>query len=140
MAYGGYLLKIGNYKINAKKYIKFNSYSVYPNMQDLEPWTDSNGLLHRNPVELKAVKVEFETPAGLTNAEFAEFMKNIRGQYVSAKGRTVYFTAYVPEYDDYVTQYGYVADFQPSIYGIKGNTIIYNAIKFSVIGGVYHGK
>lgn len=139
MAYGGYLLKIGDYKIDAKKYIKFDSYSPYVNMQDLEPWTDSNGYLHRKPVKLKVAKIEFETPAGLTNTEFAEFMKNIRKQYTDANGRQCYFTAYIPEYDDYVTQFGYIADFQPNIYGIKNEEIIYDAIKFSVIGGVYHG-
>lgn len=34
------------------------------NMQDVDDYTDANGYLHRNAVELK---VEFETRAMLTN-------------------------------------------------------------------------
>ena len=36
-------------------------------MQDVDDYTDANGYLHRNAVELKALKVEFETRAMLTN-------------------------------------------------------------------------
>lgn len=135
MAYSGWLLKIGNYEV-PMKYMKAESYSPYVNMQDIDPWTDANGYLHRNAVDLKALKVEFETPAMLTNTQFAEFMSNIRGQFTDAKSRRCIITAYIPEYDDYVTQTGYMADFQPTIYGTYGGVIHYNSIKFSFIGGV----
>ena len=49
MAYSGFLLKIGNYTF-PQKYIKAESYSAYVNMQDLDPWTDANGYLHREAV------------------------------------------------------------------------------------------
>lgn len=135
MAYGGYLLKIGNYTF-PHKYIKSDSYSAYVNMQDIEPWTDANGYLHRNPVNLKAFKVEFETPAMLTDTEFTEIMTNISANYISIAGKTAKVTVYVPEYDNYVTQTAYLADFTPKIYGIFDNVVKYNPIRFAFIGGL----
>lgn len=136
MGYQGYLIKIGNYKIPANKYIRANSYSPYVNMQDLEPWTDANGYLHRNSVELKALKVEFETPAMLTNITFEELMSNIRANYTDKTARECIVTAYIPEYNDYVTQKCYLADFAPTIYSNSGGIIRYNPIRFAFIGGL----
>lgn len=138
MAYQGYLIKIGGY-IFPHKYIKADSYSAYVNMQDVEPWTDGNGYLHRNPVDLKAFKVEFETPAMLTNKEFTQIMANISSNYTSSSGRIASITAYIPEYDDYVTQLAYLADFTPQIYGIWDGVIKYNPIRFAFIGGLADG-
>ena len=71
MAYSGWLLKIGDYTV-PNSIMKAESYSPYVNMQDLDPWTDTNGFVHRNAVKLKALKVEFETKAMLTDKEFEE--------------------------------------------------------------------
>lgn len=139
MAYSGFLIKIGDYTIPANKFIKAESYSPYVNMQDLDDWPDANGFLHREAVELKALKVEFETPAMLTNTELTELMTNIKANFTNAKGRECMITAYIPEYDDYVTQLGYMADFQPQIYGTYGGVIHYNPIRLAFIGGVYNG-
>lgn len=136
MAYLGYLVKVGDYKIPANKFIKAESYSVYVNMQDIDPWTDAEGYLHREPVELKALKVEFETPAMLTNIEFSEFIRNIRNNYKNPTARGCEITAYIPEYDDYVTQYGYLADFTPQMYSATPTEIRYNPVRFAFIGGV----
>lgn len=87
MAYSGWLLKIGNYTVDEGRFIKAESYSAYANMQALDPWTDVNGYEHINAVDLKALKVEFETPAMLTNADFAELMRNINANYTDPKGR-----------------------------------------------------
>lgn len=135
MAYSGFLLKIGDW-VFPESLMAANSYSPYVNMQDVDPWTDENGELHRNPIELKALKVEFETKNMLTSTQFAEIMQNIRANYVSEKGRSCFITAYIPEYDDYVTQYGYLADFQPQIYTTGGGVVKYNSIRFAFIGGV----
>lgn len=139
MAYAGYLIKVGDYEIPSDKYIKAGSYIPYVNMQALDPYTDANGYEHIEAVELKALKVEFDTPAMLTNTEFAELMANIRANYTEPKSRKCIVTAYIPEYDDYVTQTAYMADFKPTIYNIDGNVIHYNAIRMAFIGGVYDG-
>lgn len=139
MAYNGWLIKVGDYIIPAKKYIGAGTYSAYVNMQDLAPWADANGYLHRNAIELKASKVEFETPAMLTNLDFSELMRNISKNYTKPKAREFIFTAYIPEYDDYVTQTGYLADFTPQMYGNYWGIIHYNPIRLAFIGGVYTG-
>ena len=136
MAYKGYLIKVGNYTIPTDKFIKADSYKPYANMQDLDPWTDANGYLHRNAVELKAIKVEFETPPMLTNVTFEELMSNIRKNYTNATSRECMVTAYIPEYDDYVTQKCYLADFTPQIYGNYGGVLHYNSVRFAFIGGL----
>ena len=135
MAYSGFLIKIGNYEI-PQKYIKAESYSAYVNMQDLDPWTDANGYLHRTAVELNALKVEFETPAMMTNTVLSSFLSNIRQNFTNPTSRECIITAYIPEYDSYVTQTGYMADFTPQMYGTYGGVIHYNSIRFAFIGGV----
>lgn len=139
MAYSGWLIKIGDYTIPANKFIKAESYSAYVNMQDLDPWTDANGYVHRTAVELKAMKIEFETPALLTNKDFSELMGNIRSNYTVPRARQFLLTAYIPEYDDYMTQTAYMADFTPQIYGNYGGVIRYNPIRLAFIGGIYNG-
>lgn len=136
MAYEGYLLKVGAYKVPADKYIAADTYTVATRMQDVDPWTDADGYLHRNAVSLKAITVEFETPAMLTDTEFEKFMSNVRKNYISAKERSLNITAFIPETGVYVTQKAYLADITPSIYGTYDGTIKYNPIKFSFVGGV----
>lgn len=135
MAYNGYLLKIGNY-IFPHEYIKADTYVPYLNMQDLDPWTDANGYLHRTAVELKAFKIEFETLPMLTNTQLTGIMRGFLNNYVSEVARTFDVTAYIPETDTYITQRAYLADFQPQIYGIFDNVIKYEPIRFAIIGGV----
>lgn len=135
MAYAGYLIKIGTYTIPLSL-IKADSYYAYVNMQDYEPWTDATGHLHRDAVELKALKVEFDTKAMLDNTQFATLMNNIKAQYTNENGRECDITAYIPEKDDYVTQRGYMADFKPQIYYADGSKIQYDPCRLAFIGGV----
>lgn len=135
MAYSGYLLKIGDYTV-PHKFIRADTYSPYDNMQDIDDYTDANGELHRNAVDLKAIKVEFETPAMLTNKDLTEFLNNIKANFIDAKSRSVMITAYIPFEDDYVTQKGYMVDITPRMYGIFNDVIKYNPIRFAFVGGV----
>lgn len=138
MSYKNYLVKFGDYTIPAGKFIKAESYSAYVNMQDIDPWTDGNGYLHRKAIKLKALKIEFETRAMLTNKDLSEFMRNIRRNYTDEVGREGIITAYIPEYDDYITQKSYLADFSPQIYGTYNGTVFYNPIRLAFVGGVYN--
>ena len=108
-------------------------------MQDLEPWTDANGYDHREAVDLKALKVEFETSAMLTNNAFTELKTNISKNFTVPKTRQCMVTAYIPEYDDYVTQTAYLADFTPQMYGTYNGVIHYKPVRLVFIGGVYSG-
>lgn len=138
MAYSGWLLKIGDYKF-PQKYIKAGSYQAYVNMQDVDDYTDADGYLHRNAVELKALKVEFETVPMITNIEFTKIVNNLKKNFSIQRARQCMITAYIPEYDDYKTQTGYMADFTPQVYGTYGGVIHYNPIRFAFIGGVHNG-
>lgn len=139
MAYSGWLIKVGNYIIPANKFIRADSYSAYTNMQGLDSYTDANGFLHINALELKAIKIEFETPAMLTNEELSELMSNIRANYTNERERKSIVTAYIPEYDRYITQSCYLSDFTPQIYGNYNGIIHYNPIRIAFIGGVFDG-
>lgn len=139
MAFEGYLIKVGNYEIPTDKFIKAGTYSPYVNMQVLDTYTDGDGFQHIEAVDLKAFKIEFDTPAMLTNVEFAELMSNIMSNFIESKSQKCLVTAYIPIYDDYVTQTAYLANVKPSIYNIDGNVIHYNSIRLAFIGGVYNG-
>lgn len=134
MAYQGYLIKVGNYEISMKKFIKAESYTVYRSITDYDSTRDANGYLVRNALDHQPNKVEFETPAMLTNKEFAELMRNISNQYTVPKERKASVTLYIPELDDYVTQDMYMPDIKPTIYGSYGNELHYNSIRLSFIG------
>jgi hypothetical protein len=135
MAYDNYLVKIGEYTVPSE-FIRAESYSAYVNMQDVDPWTDADGYVQRNAVELKALKVEFETPPMMTRNKLNSFLINIKNNYISSKERTFNVTAYIPEYDGYITQKAYLADFTPVIYGIIDGVIQYQPIRMAIIGGV----
>lgn len=135
MAYKGYLLKIGNYTF-PHEYIQADTYSAYVNMQDVDPWTDGDCLLHRNAVELKALKVEFNLVPQLTNAQLSKIMGQIKANYTNEQARECMVTAYIPELDDYVTQKSYRVDIKPQIYGIFDGVIKYDEIRVAIVGGV----
>ena len=135
MAFQGYLVKVGDYII-PYKYIKFDSYSVFMSITDLDSYRDAYGELHRNALDHKPNKCEFETPAMLTNDEFATLMTNIRSNYTVASERKANVTLYIPETDSYVTQEMYMPDIKPSIYRYNKHTgkLQYNAIRLAFIG------
>lgn len=137
--YSGWLVKIGDYIIPTNKFIKADSYKASAFMQDVDAWTDANGFIHRNAVQLKALKVEFETPAMMTDEQFAEFMYNIDQNIIDKIGNECYITAFIPRYNQYFTQRGYIADIEPQIYGNYDGVIRYDPVRFAFIGGVFDG-
>lgn len=156
--YAGWLVKIGDYTIPGR-FIRADNYFAQAIMQDVDPWTDANGYVHRNAVKLKALKVEFETPAMLTDDDIAEFLYHISenvitngkptinpdGSFYDEGGNECYITAFVQRYNKYYTQRGYIVDITPQIYGnyeknSYGNKILRcDPIRFAFIGGVYDG-
>lgn len=134
MAYSGFLIKVGNYKIPANKYIAASSYTVTRNVQDLDSYRDANGELHRTALEHYVHKVEFETPALLTNTDIAELFSSIRKNYVNEAERKVLATVYVPEFDTYESQYMYMSDPSFPIYSNANGVIKYNPIRIALIG------
>lgn len=134
MAYEGYLIKVGGYTISSKKFIRAESYTTSMKIQDLDSYRDADGVLHRTALSHVPNKVEFETPAMLTNTDMAELFRNIRSNYTVPAERKAPITLYVPELDDYVTQDMYMADPQFTMYGNYGNEIRYNPVRISFTG------
>lgn len=134
MSYNGYLIKVGDYEISMKRFIAAESYQVTKNVQDLDSYRDANGVLHRNALEHAPIKVEFTTPAMLTNTEVAELMSSLKSQIVNEIERKYNVTVYVPELDDYVTQEMYMPDPQFQIYGTYDNKVTYKPTRFAFIG------
>ena len=136
MAFSGYLLKIGNYTITGSKYITFATYEVTRKVQDLEPFRDGNGVLHRNALAHVPLQVEFELRGGLTNLDLREFFGRIQENYINALERKVLATVYVTETDEYVTQEMYMVEPVPKIRSIdtKTNIISYEPIQVKFIG------
>ena len=94
MAYNGYLVKVGSYTIPLSL-IKADSYIPFLSYGDADSYTDANYVLHRNATGI-APKIEFETIPLLTNIQFAEFMSNLRSQYIIGKEKKCSVTAYQP--------------------------------------------
>lgn len=134
MAYQGYLLKVGDY-IFPMRGIILKSYKVSWKVQDLDPYRDANGVLHRNALNHVPAKVEFEMRSGLTNAAYDVIMNNIRSQYTNSLERKSSVSLFIPELGEYRTQDMYLAE--PEITIIRqenNNTLIYDKIRFAWIG------
>ena len=133
--YSGFLLKIGNEIFNMK-YIKEKTYKGYVSVQDLDSYRDANGLLHREALSHVPIKCEFET-IPLNNEQYEQIMDMIRRNYINELERKVTITAFILEYNGYVTQDAYMAEPQPQIQTIKDNKIQYAPLRISFIGYWY---
>lgn len=130
--YSGFLLKIGNEIFNMK-YIKEKTYKGYVSVQDLDSYRDANGLLHREALSHVPIKCEFETTP-LNNEQYEQIMDMIRRNYINELERKVTITAFILEYNGYVTQDAYMAEPQPQIQTIKDNKIQYAPLRIAFIG------
>ena len=135
MAYAGYLMRIGDFDITGARCIQFASYEVTRKVQDLDPYRDANGVLHRNTLQNVPLTVQFDLMPGLTNTELGEFLGGIQRNYINALERKVLATVYVPELDDYITQEMYMAEPAIKIRSItKDNVINYEAVQIKFVG------
>ena len=130
--YSGFLLKIGNEIFNMK-YIKEKTYKGYASVQDLDSYRDANGVLHREALSHVPIKCEFET-IPLDNEQYGQIMDMIRRNSINELERKVSITAFILEYNGYVTQDAYMAEPQPQIQTIKDNNIQYAPLRIAFIG------
>ena len=140
MAYNGWLIKIkakssgqSDYII-PKKFIRAETYSVLRSGQDLDSGRDNNGNLMRTALDNFLYKVEFETPALLSNTKMEELLSNIRNRYINSVEKKVAIELYVPELNAYITQNCYIPDITFPMYLADDNIILYNQVRFAFIG------
>lgn len=140
MAYSGYLMQIGTgegaFVITGSKYIQFATYEVVRKVQDLDPYRDANGVLHRNALPNIPLTVKFSLMPSLSNTKLSEFLSGIQDNYINELERKVLATVYVPEIDDYITQNMYMAEPVLKIQRIDANTntLYYEATEIKFVG------
>ena len=132
MSFNGYLLRFGSDNLDLK-YIFKDSYSVTPNRrQDLDPYRDANGRLHRNVVSHYATTISFQTKP-MWNNELAQFMSFVRNHYTNTAEKKLNVTYYAPDTDSYSSGDFYIPDVQFPIHMIDGNKILYKSVQIELI-------
>ena len=132
MGYGGYLIKIGEYTVPFE-YILSSTYSPNIKGQDLDSYTDENGILHRNALKNKVIKIEWETPS-MDEAKLRTFADRILSEYVHKVEKKCLVTAYMPELGKYVTMPCYVPDIEYKVSYADEKTIEYDSFRIAFIG------
>ena len=79
--YGGYLIKVGDWKIPLK-WMSANTYKPFNSGQDLDSTRDTDGMLHRTALKNTIIKTEFEIPPMKTDEDYAEFFGKLEQQYI----------------------------------------------------------
>lgn len=141
MAFTGYLIKVSNSENGtfaeiSPKYIRAETYKVTPN-QRME-WSaerDVNGFLHRQTVDNKPPKIEFETPL-MTNAQINALNTIISNAYSDSSERKLWVQYYDPESDSYKKHECYLPDVQYKIRNIDtvNNVVNYEQLRYAFIG------
>lgn len=132
MAFNGTLISLGGSAF-PMSYIAAGTYKVTPNRrQDIDPFRDANGVLHRNVVSHYATTIEMQTRL-MTNTEVADMMAFIRGHYTNEAEKKVLVTFYSPDTDSYDSGEFYLPDLEFTIYKIDGNTITYEPMTLKFI-------
>jgi hypothetical protein len=81
-----YCFKFGDYQI-PNEYIEEGGYECAPSQrQDVEPWTDANGLTHRNVVPHRKSEVNI-TFRQLNWAQFTNLITGLTSNYISEGDR-----------------------------------------------------
>ena len=133
MGYNGYLLKAGNTEIPLS-YIRYDTYTIQPRQrQDLDPYRDVNGVLHRNVVDNKPSVIEFNTPT-MNSDKMQTFLSIIRNNYENADERKLHLTYYDMEINDYRSGDFYMAQPNFKIRQILNGEILYDEVTINFIG------
>lgn len=134
MAYNGYLIRIGNYEFPSR-YIVFKTYKAAYNVQDLDPYRDGNGVLHRNALAHIPPTCEFQLRSGMTNLRFDEIMNNLRANYTIPLERKANVSVFIPELGGYVETEMYMKEPEVTIIRQESNSVvIYDTITLKFVG------
>ncbi len=102
MAFNGTLFKFRDFKF-PNEHIRLDTFKVKPNQrQNLDAYTDGNGVTHLNALNHSKTQVTFTTNS-MDNASFRHIMDNIVKNYSNDRERSALCTYYDPEYDRYGT-------------------------------------
>ena len=138
MSFSGYLIKVGgagNTYTIPLKFMRYETYQVTYNTQDLDSYRDADGVLHRNALTHKVGKIEFNTPT-ISNSEMETLLSNIRAKFINAQEKRILVTFYNPDSDAYITQEMYMPDISFKIRNVdeNANTLNYSETRIAFIG------
>lgn len=128
MAFGGYLLKIDGRELPLE-YIKLSSYDITPEQeQDLDPYRDVIGILHRNVLQHAPSKIELQLK--MLHEKHMVCADGILGE-----GRSCQVEYFNPKRHGYSAGRFYIPARTYSIYRIdtEKNDIIYNPQRVALI-------
>lgn len=133
MAFQGYYIKIGTWKIPLSYMMADTVENAPYKVMDLDPYYDANGLLHRNVVEHTSAVLKFSTPP-MTMTEKESFMSKLRAQFTNKKKRDCTLEYYNDETGEYDTGNFYMVEpvFKPMQKNPKGE-ILYDSIAIEFI-------
>lgn len=134
MAFNGSLISLGGNNFPLK-YVFKESYKVTPNRrQDLDPYRDANGNLHRNVLSHTATTITFQTKP-MWNTDFEAMMSFIRNRYTNVAEKKLSITYYSPDTDSYKTGNFYMPDmeFNMNMVDTYNNRILYNSMTLEFI-------
>lgn len=136
MAFNGSLIKMGGNETNFPlKYIFKESYKVTPNrVQDLDPYRDANGSLHRNALSHTATTISFETKP-MWNNDMATMMDFITSKFSDSTEKKIHLKYYSPDTDSYKEGNFYMPDveFNMNLVDTSRNRILYNPMTIEFI-------
>ena len=135
MGYRGYLFQFGGF-IFPNEYIEFDSYDIAPDQrQDLDSYTDGNGLTHRNALEHTKTNITFTT-LPIPGDVMADILSNLQRNYINQNETDANCNYYNPRTGDYKTGHFYL---DPSVqFRIKkvdknGTKINYGSMQWTFI-------
>lgn len=134
MAFAGYHIKVGSYTV-PEKCIKVGSWNTTYETLDFDSYRDANGLLHRNALANRKMKVEFETPY-MYKSDFDNLLLGIRGQFVTEqqqREQCANIEAYIDEIATYVTQKCYLVNVNPKVEQNSPLGVIYQPCRICFI-------
>lgn len=133
MAYSGYLFKFGNYTF-PNKYIMWDTFETNPNQrQDLDSYTDANGLTHRNAISHTKTQIQFSTRK-MPESEMKKIMDGMVKNYKNEKERDANCTYYDTEHLSYKTGHFYLdPSLQTKILGLKKGILWFGEITWLFI-------
>ena len=134
----GWLIKVGSGLVEIPTtMIAGETYKISPNQRMEESAErDVTGVLHRETVSNKPVKIEFDTPQMVTNSQVAALNTIFSNAYSNAGERKLLVAYYDPEEDCYKQESCYIPNIEFPIRNIdtEAKVITYDSIRYAFIG------
>lgn len=142
MAYEGYLIKIKaisgsqtadwDYTIPMGAII-YESYKATYSVLDEDAKRSGTGRLRRTTYPHKVGHCKF-TFRQMNNTQLFGILEMIQLHYIKKRQKKVKASIWIPELNNYVTDYFYIPDIEFTILKTEGNKVIYSATEMELIG------